>query len=125
MKTRKYKSKFNKWMESHQYTEREAWLYLAKVWSRSELWAGAYIVKLYGDHCYGLCNCIQQLHDNHGDISYDVAHSMYDAIESETEKQLGEDTSELAGYLWPTTLFGSKQRVKFCLAQARRLRSSK
>lgn len=109
-------------------TEQQAWLRLAKAWKNANRVLGSYVVSSTAVHggedtawAQGLCYCVDLLllaHANYTDVKYSVSISTY-AVMHRKIRTHG-DKLERGGYLWDTdTRRGQKQRVAFCLRQAK------
>jgi len=91
------------------WTEREAWLYLAKCWRTPELHDNyPYVVAIVnGVKCQGICLSIERL------TPIRTRWPMDDRLAREFRKACP------SGYLYPRTLAGAKRRVALCLKFAR------
>jgi hypothetical protein len=98
-----------------QMTEKEAWLYLADVWSEpKQCDDGTWRCRNYTP---GLCVSIGYL-DDQAIISVETLYSMGAKIR-EYRAQLAD--VHWSAYLWPRTEEGAKQRAEFCKTQAEKL----
>lgn len=91
-------------------TEKEAWLYLAQVWEGNVRY-GPHCVEavLFRDFAYGLCYTLDILEDNT---------LICRQVKTQMERKIPEHGIR---FLFPTTLLGAKERVRFCLERAEEL----
>lgn len=91
-------------------TQREAWLYLAKLWSGplSDCPCGGCGGKVAADLASGLCVSVDRI----AMLPAKTREAMRVRIRRHREAIGGES------YLWPTTEAGAKKRAAFCRRQA-------
>lgn len=111
-------------------TERETWLYLAKQFRQSNLEPAIcgnnnFWTKTNTAHepCLGLCNVLYDLY-NKDEITKDIRKKVLIKIRKFKHKQFKE-TGRYLLYIYPTTKYGARCRVKFCLQHAKSLQRGK
>lgn len=98
-------------------TERETWLLLAKCFRKVQKdltgdYYSEYVNSYYCTTVYGLCSALKWLQFSRL-ISHRTKTTMLEKIKSHNR------------YRWPKTRKGAKQRVAFCMMQARKLKKGK
>lgn len=92
-------------------TQKEAWLFLAELWSNAREVCTVWCVDVAGYRNLGICPCITDLErDNR--ISYTTRTRMMNKILKDWKP------TKHSSYRWPLNKEGARQRSLFCLEQA-------
>jgi hypothetical protein len=109
-------------------TQKEAWLLLQKEWTSAaeevEKYGGFPAwVRCEGDvPCCGLQGCIYML-GSRGQITRDTWKLMIAKLDKKRKEQTLHDKERCAGYLFPCTEEGAKQKANLCAVFAERCQS--
>jgi len=107
----KHKKTKNLQPSNKKLSERQAWLLLAECWKKPvNAWTG--IQKVENIECKGLCASINAITHK---ITIDTRIDMLGRINDYRKKH-----HKYYMYIWPTTQDGAKERIKFCMDQARK-----
>lgn len=94
-------------------TEKQAWEFLADLWTKATDVYGCTKVIFDGAKVSGLCPCINVMCYHADQIDPAVKRSMYGKL----CEYANSNNLSTGDWFWPTTPEGAKQRVEFCKTQ--------
>ena len=101
-------------------TEEQMWRKIAHTWKTKagKRKGGGWYPAIHSEYLYGLCNVLAML-------SGQCAPSVYYAINVKIKRAVVKSTGDEWPYAWPTNEKGAKQRIAFCLKQAKLLKKGR